>query len=272
MNILDSVLGFIKSEKFYGPIITFIIAWLIYTIIVKAIDKATIKGKTELEKKRRTTIILLFKNIIKYILVIFSILAVLNIYGVNTGSLVAGLGVIGAVIGLAFQDALKDIIGGINIILDNYYVVGDMVSIGDFTGTVSEFGLKSTKIQNAKGEVMTIANRNIDKIINLSQKRSVILLTIPTAYECDHKKVEKVLKSVLTKIKHDENVMEKDTEYLGIDAFDSSSINYLIRIKCVQGTQFAIKRLALKYIKEAYEANDIKIPYDQIEVHNGSDI
>lgn len=272
MELINKIIKFVESPKFYGPIIMIIVGIIIYTIIEKLIDKASIKGKNELERKKRVTIILLFKNIVKYIIVIIILLGILNIYGVNTTSILAGLGVIGAVIGLAFQDALKDIIGGINIILDNYFVVGDLVTFNDFTGTIIEFGLKSTKIQNAKGEVMIIANRNIDKIINLSQKKTSILLTIPTAYECDHKKVERILNEVLNKLKKEDNVFENDTEYLGIDAFASSSINYLIKIKCSQGTQFAIKRLALKLIKEAYEKNDLKIPYDQIEVHHGSNI
>ena len=201
-------------------------------------------------------------------IVILAILNILSIYGVNTGSILAGLGVIGAVIGLAFQDLLKDIIGGVNIILDNYYVVGDLITFNGFTGTVIEFGLKSTKIQNAKGEVLIIANRNVDSVVNLSQKKTVVLLTIPTAYECDHKKVEKVLNKVLSKLEKDSEVEE--TEYLGIDALESSAINYLIKFKCKQGSQFALKRLALKLVKEAYEENDLKIPYDQIEVHNGN--
>ncbi len=272
METFDKVLDVVKSVKFYGPALVIILSWIIYAIIAKMIDKANVRGKTELEKKRRKTVILLIKNIIKYVIIILAALNILSIYGVNTTSILAGLGVIGAVIGLAFQDLLKDIIGGVNIILDNYYVVGDLVTFNDFTGTVIEFGLKSTKIQSAKGEVLVIANRNVDKIINLSQKKCSIMLTIPTAYECDHKKVEKILNKVLTKLKKETEVSEDDTEYLGIDAFESSSISYLIKIKCSQGSQFKIKRLALKLIKEAYEENDIKIPYDQIEVHNGKDI
>lgn len=270
MDFLESVLDVVKSVKFYGPSLVIFLSWLIYTIIARGIDKANIRGKNELEKKRRKTVILLIKNIIKYIIIILASLNILSIYGVNTGSIVAGLGVIGAVIGLAFQDLLKDIIGGVNIILDNYYVVGDLITFDGFTGTVSEFGLKSTKIQNAKGEVLIIANRNVDKVVNLSQKKNVVLLTIPTAYECDHKKVEKVLKKVLDKLGKEDKVEE--TEYLGIDALESSAINYLIKFKCVQGSQFNLRRLALKLVKEAYEENDLKIPYDQIEVHNGENI
>ena len=206
METIDKIIDFIKSSKFYGPIIIILVSFIVYKLIENAIEEASIKGKNELERKKRVTIILLFKNIIKYIIVIIDVLAILNIYGVNTSSILAGLGVIGAVIGLAFQDALKDIIGGINIILDNYFVVGDLVTFDGFTGNILEFGLKSTKIQNAKGEVMILANRNIDKIINLSQKKSVLLLTVPTAYECDHKKVERVLTDVINKLKKEDNV------------------------------------------------------------------
>ena len=272
MGFFGKLFEIIKSVKFYGPIIVIAVSWIVYTIIANAIDKAHIKGKNELEKKRRKTVILLIKNVIKYVIIVLAFLNILSIYGVNTTSIVAGLGVVGAVIGLAFQDALKDIIGGVNIILDNYYVVGDLITYDGFTGTVIEFGLKSSKIQNARGEVLIIANRNVDKVVNLSQKKNYILLTIPTAYECDHKKVEKVLNKVLAKLKKEKDVLEDETEYLGIDAFDGSSINYLIRIKCMQGSQFSVKRLALKLIKEAYEENDLKIPYDQIEVHHGADI
>ena len=268
MNFIDNIIKFIKSPKFYGPVIIIVVSIIIYTLISKAIDKATTKGKDSIEKKKRTTIILLFKNIVKYIIIILAVIGILSIYSINTGSLVAGIGVAGAVIGLAFQDALKDIIGGTNVILDNYYVVGDLVNYNDFTGTVIEFGLKSTKIQNPKGEVLIISNRNMDKIINLSQKKSILLLTIPTAYECDHKKVERILKEVLKKLIKNDNVHEDGTEYLGIDSFDSSSIGYLIKIKCTQGKQFEIKREAFKLIKEAYEKNNIKIPYNQMEVHN----
>jgi len=272
MGILDKILIFVKSAKFFGPIIIIISSVIFFKIIVKIIDKASINGKDELEKKRRVTIIILLKNIIKYAIVMFAVLGILTIYGINTHSLVTGIGIAGVVIGLALQDALKDIIGGINIILDNYYVVGDLVTFNDFTGKVQALGLKTTKIVNFNGEVLIIANRNIDKIINLSQKKKILMLDIPTAYEEDHVKVEKVLNEVLEKIKKDKDVIADETVYLGINDFGTSSISYLIKIKCIQGSQYRVKREVYKLIKEAYEKNNIKIPFDQIEVHHGQDI
>lgn len=272
MEALDKIILFIKSVKFYGPIITIVGCIIVYHLIIGLLDKAVIVGKTEYDKKKRRTIIILFKNIVKYVTLILGLLIVLNIYGVNTNSIIAGLGVVGVVIGLALQDALKDIIGGINIIMDNYYVVGDLVTFNSFTGTVSEFGLKSTKIVSANGETLIIANRNIDRIVNLSQKKVTMYLQIPTAYECNEKDVEKVLVGALDKVKKLDDVVPSECKYLGIDQLADSSVNYLIQVKCSQGKQFAVKRAVLGIVKEAYDNNDIKIPYNQLEVHNGKDI
>lgn len=269
MEFGEKLIKFIESPRFYGPIIIIIVALLLYNIISSLIDKASIKGKNELEKKRRKTILLLFHNVMKYVIAVIALLMILNIYGINTTSILAGLGIVGVVIGLALQDALKDIIGGINIIMDNYYVVGDLITVNTFTGTVTEFGLKSTKIQNMNGEVLVMANRNIDRIVNLSQKKAVLTIKVPTAYECDHKIVKKVLTEIIDKVKKYDYVTPTECEYLGIDELDNSCVNYLIKIKCEQGKQFALKREILEMIKEAYEKNNLKIPYNQIEVHNG---
>ena len=173
---------------------------------------------------------------------------------------------------LGSQFALKDIISGINIIMDNYYVVGDYVKYGDFTGIITSFGLKSTKIKDFNGNVLNIANRYIDKIINISQERHVIYLRVPTAYEASEEKVKKVLLSVLEKLGKLADVDGKECNYLGIDDLGDSAVKYLITIKCKQGSEYRVRRAALTLIKEAYDKNNIKIPYNQIEVHNGSKI
>jgi len=71
-----------------------------------------------------------------------------------------------------------------------------------------------------------------------------------------------------------ENVIEKYTDivevdYLGIDSFCESCINYSIKIVCKRMTQWDMKRNILKEIKLTYDKNKIKIPYNQLEVHNG---
>lgn len=265
------ILDFLSTKQVYGTLIIIGTILIIYNLLNTIIDKIVIKGKDELEKKRRNTIVHLLKNIIKYILFILMAIFLLNLYGVNTTSLIAGLGVAGVVLGFALQEALKDIINGINIIFDNYFVVGDIVEYEGFTGTVIEFGLKATKIRKYTGEVLIIANRNIDKIINISKEKATIVINVPTAYEEKHDKVERILKNTLEKTK-ELNKEITDVEYLGINQFCDSYIEYSISITCLRETQWNIRRKILKEIKIAYDKNRIKIPYKQLEVHNGTKI
>ena len=199
------------------------------------------------------------------------IIFILNSYGVDTKSIIASLGVAGVILGFALQSTVEDFVSGIAIIMDNYFVVGDIVTYNDFTGEVIEMGLKSTKIRKANGEVFIIANRNINSIVNLSQHRAGIVIKTPTAYEEDVEKVEQVLNQVIEEAKTIPGVL-KDSKYLGIDSMDDSAINYAILIQCRQDNQWQIKRDVLKLIKIAYEKEKIKIPYPQIAVHNGKKI
>lgn len=269
--MLTSILKFLATKQVYGTLIIIIITFIINKLINILIDKINIKSKDELERKRRNTIVHLGKNISKYILITFMVLVLLNLYGIDTTSIIAGLGVAGVVLGFALQEALKDIVGGISIILDNFFVVGDVVQYEDFSGTVTEFGLKSTKITKYTGEVLTLSNRNIDKIINLSQERANVIIKVPTAYEEKINKVEKVLREVMDKVKELYSDID-EVDYLGVESFEDSCILYSVVFKCKRGTQWSMRRYVLKEIKEAYEKNKIKIPYNQLEVHNGDKI
>ncbi len=69
-----------------------------------------------------------------------------------------------------------------------------------------------------------------------------------------------------------DNLILEDSSYIGINELGASSVKYMLNIHCDQNKKYEIKREMLQRIKEAYEKNNIKIPYNQLEVHHGSDI
>ena len=267
---MEDFLKFIGTKEVYGPILTIFIAFVIYNIIKLSLSKAISKGKenTYVNKKRKTVIVLI-TNCIKIITIIIVILIILNIYNINTTSVIASLGVASAVLGLAFQDTLKDVIAGITIILENYFIVGDYIKYKDFVGEVKSFGFKSTKIRNYNNEVLTVSNRNITEIINLSQQKAAVTIDIPVAYEEDLEKVENVVNIILEKIGQDKDVLNDTCLYLGVNELDSSCVKYMIKFLCDHDKQWITRRMALRIIKQELDKAGIKIPYNQIEVHNG---
>lgn len=264
----NSIIKILCNSKFYIPAITIIVIIIIIKIMNKAIKKLLVQNATKIETKKRNTIINLTSNIVKYIVIILGALIILSEWGVNVTGIIAGLGIAGVVGGLALQDALKDIIMGCNIILDNFYVVGDFVSYGDFTGEVIEFGLKNTKIRNANNEVLVISNRNIDKVINYSQSKFIIPIIVNVSYEDKNEKVEKIMHMLEKNIKDTVDNVNEIT-YVGIKELADSSVKHQFIIKCNPTNQYQIKRDVNKIIKETLDDNNIKIPYNQLEVHNG---
>jgi len=264
---MENILHFLFQKKIIAPILIFI-----FTVCIAKMSKTIIsafftKGKDSFEKKRRTTIIELTNRIFKFFIYAISIMMILDIYGVDTKGILASLGIAGVVLGFALQDTVQDLMSGIYIILENYYVIGDIIKINDFQGEVIEVSLKTTKVKNASGETYIFTNRNVSSVINLSQNRAGVKIIIPTAYEEKTEKVEKALKQIVNVAKKLPYV-DSDSTYLGIDSFVDSAINYAIIIYCKSSDQWEIKRTVLKMIKEMYEKENIKIPYNQIEVHN----
>lgn len=268
MNKFDMFMDFILSPKCYVPIVVFLLDFIIIRILSKAIKKILINDPNKLEEKKRNTIVVLVSNILRYVLILFGICVVLATYGVNIKGILAGLGIAGAIAGLAFQDLLKDIISGCNIIMDNYFIIGDLVKINDFTGYVIEFGLKNTKVKDFDGNVLVISNREISHIINMSQKHASVPIMVGVSYDASEDEVKKSLGKAINEINNLDCVIKK-CEYLGIDELGDSAVTYVIRVHTKPDYKYEVKRASLAIIKNQFDKDGIKIPYPQVEVHNG---
>ena len=248
--------------RIYISVAIFLVALLIYILIKKALNGSLKRNKNISRKKK--TYIKLFNSILKYVLIIFVIAIILQINGVDVSSLLAGLGIVSVTVGLALQDALKDIIMGINIILDDYFAVGDVIEVNGVEGKVIELGLKSTKIMDVKtNSTYVIANRNISAVMNYSK---MLDINIPLPYEEPIEKVEKVLNDILTIASKIDKV--EDVSYQNIKEFGDSAIYYKIRVYCPRDLQLPIGRKINRIIKVELDKNGISIPYTQVDVHN----
>jgi len=266
--MLEFIKELITSKKFYLPIIYILIGIILYLVIsnaIKRISRIKIMKSTKAIDKRKETIITLINNIIKYLIAIVVILAILSVYGINTTSLIASLGIIGVVVGLAFQDIVKDFLAGIFIIFDNEYAVGDIVEINGFKGEVISLGLKTTKIKSYAGEVKILSNSSFTEVINYNLANDNLVITIPLSYDADIEKVEEILKNIAKDIKDIKNA--NSMTLLGIDSFEDSCIKYAINIECMPTTKAPIKRTILKMIKKEFDKNNIIIPYNKLDVH-----
>ena len=262
--MLDFLLDFITDKQVYMSLVTIALGIFSYLIlrgiIIKFFNKK--KAKTKLEK-RRLTYFRVISNILKYLILIIVIVIVLQINGFNVASLVTGLGIVSLVAGLALQDALKDIIMGFNLIVDEYFSVGDVVKIGDVEGVVIELGLKATKIKDIRyGNILVIANRNISNAITLSNYNDV---DVPLPYESSIKDIDKIMAKIVKEIENIDII--NNPRYLGLNKFDESAILYKIVFESKPEDRFQAKREVNRIIKTMLEKEGLSIPYPQLDIH-----
>lgn len=265
---MDEVKAFfdnIKQLHIVNSIIIILVSIVIYKGIVYFLSKSEKRNKLNLiDGKKRVTYLKLTRSLIRYIFIIITILILLQINGVDVSSVLAGVGILGVVFGLAIQDWLKDIIRGSSILTDSYFSVGDIVKYKEIEGKVLVIGLKTTKIQDLKtNNVISIANRNIEEVELVS---NLIYINIPMPYETTVNEAEKVIEDVISNINNNNNVEE--CKYKGVNELADSSIKYLIEVTCNPLYKLQVKRDALRSVLLGMKDNNIEVPYNQIDVHS----
>ena len=262
MDNIGNLINEVWQAQLIKSIIIIIMSIVLYksvTVIFKEKDSSKLFGS-----KKGKTYMKMMKSIIRYIFIIVTALIILQINGINVGSMLAGVGILGVVIGFAVQDALKDIIKGFDIISDSYYQVGDIIKYGDLEGKVLVIGLKTTKIEDIYTKnIISIANRNIDQVEIVSTMVNII---VPMPYEVKLESAEKAIEDILKLINEIKDI--EKSEYRGVDKLADSSINYHIKVYCNPALKPQIRRDVLRCVLLGLDKNNISVPYNQIDVHN----
>jgi len=183
----------------------FVIAYLLNNITSAIIEIWTMKKNGKKRSALAQTVLPIFSKIIKALIWAVSFLVFLSTFGVQIGPFLAGLGLAGIVLGLALQDTLKNIFGGISLAFDQAYMAGDKVRLGDGTlGVVHDISLRSTQIRTYDGDLVMVPNGKIanENIYTFAQPapKSRVNLKFGIEYGSDPQKAKKVVLEVIKKM------------------------------------------------------------------------
>lgn len=180
-------------------IVTYIFAKII-SIVLEYWRQARINANEN--KEFHEEVLPLMKSLTNIVLIIIATMVVLQMWGVQVGALLASVGIIGVILGFAFQDTMKNIFGGIALISDSSLKKHDVIRLetGEM-GEVVEMTLRSTKIKTFDNDFLLIPNGMLanSRFINYAQPTHTIRILIPisVAYGSDVMQVKEVLLNVL---------------------------------------------------------------------------
>lgn len=251
----------LKNNKFIYPVLTVLLSILIYIFIKNFLKKifGYENKKLHMDNRKVKSINLLFVNTLKVLIIAIDAIIILEIYGIKTTTLLTSLGALGIVVGLAFQDTLKDVFAGIFIIIQNQFIVGDFVEINGFKGEVIGIGLKITRIKAYTGEVAIISNRNIDKIINYNLSESRAMVDISIDYDEDVDRVIDILNKMSDRLDKNIKYTTDKIEVLGVQKFGDSYIVIRVSVLTKPMKNFIVERELNKLVLQELKNYNIKI-------------
>ena len=188
----------------------------------------------KLEVLLTKSLVIWISNALKYLLIFLGVAAVLDIWGIKIGPVIAGLGLFGVAVALGAQDLFKNLISGVMIILEKRFNIGDVINVQNYTeGTVEHIGFRSTLIRKFDSTPITIPNHIFAEvpIVNFSQRNyRRINWIIGLEYNTSLDQITKILNSIELYINENKDFIIDDNHklFVRLDKFNDSSIDILI--------------------------------------------
>ncbi|WP_318306431.1 mechanosensitive ion channel family protein [Amycolatopsis solani] len=199
----------------------------------------------ERRRQRAQTIGSVLKSMATFLIYGLAFILVLGELGLDLAPIIASAGIIGVAIGFGAQNLVKDFLSGIFMMVEDQYGVGDVVDIGEATGTVEAVGLRITTLRDLKGTVWYVRNGEVLRVGNSSQGFAVAVVDVPLGYTADVERATTVLAAAAARATESDalkdNVLEPP-EMLGVESVTPEGLQLRLTVKVRPGKQWAVQR------------------------------
>jgi moderate conductance mechanosensitive channel len=217
-------------------------------------------------EQRANTMGGLLKSITTGVIAVIVLFMVVAQLGYNIAPLIASAGIVGLALGFGAQSLVKDFLGGIFLILEDQYGVGDSVNLGTASGTIEAVGLRVTRLRDVNGTVWYVRNGEILAVGNMSQEWARTVLDVPVAFSADLGRVREVLQEVAHAVWEDPeyrpDILE-EPEVWGVERWDPDGVVMRLVVKTAPLQQWSVARELRERVKDRFDVEGIEIPLPQ---------
>jgi small conductance mechanosensitive channel len=245
-----------------GALVLLIVGWWIAARANRAVRRL-LDGQTRID----ATLSGVIASLARYSILIVVIVAVLGQLGIQTTSILAGLGAIGLAIGLALQGTLSNIAAGMMLLWLRPFRVGDYIDNGAVAGTVKEVGLFASELHSWDGIYQFVPNSELwnKRIINYSRLSTRLVdLAFGVSYEDDLAKGQEVLRKLAS---DDKRVASEPEPQTFVDELGDSAVVLRLRVWAANSDYWTLRRALTERGKAALEAAGLSIPFPQRDLH-----
>jgi len=223
-------------------------------------------------QKRVDTVETLAMSTIRFVVLVLVVILVLGV--LNLGPVIAGLGLVLAAIAFAGQDFVRDYLAGLVILLENQFYVGDVIGVGQVSGTVEDFSLRRTKLRDPNGTLHIVSNGEIRIASNQTRGYGGINLDMPIAYDADLDRAMALVGEVGAKMAADPEWKDRVLEApvaMRVDAFGEIGLSIKVLGKVQAGEQWAATGELRRRLLDAFADEGIGLPQRNVVVERDAD-
>jgi small conductance mechanosensitive channel len=205
----------------------------------------------------------LLKSIVTGVVLAIVITMVLAAVGIDVGPIIASAGIIGIALGFGAQSLVGDFLSGTFMIFEDQYGVGDVVDLGEASGTVEAVSLRVTRLRDVNGTVWYVRNGEIVRVGNMSQNWARTVLDVVVAYDEDLVKVRGVLQDVAHDLWEDDDfkgLIIEEPEVWGVESLTPDGVTVRVTLKTAPMEQWAVAREMRVRIKSRFDYEGIHVP------------
>jgi moderate conductance mechanosensitive channel len=221
----------------------------------------------ERRRQRAKTIGSVLRSMATFLIYGLAFILVLGELGIDLGPIIASAGIIGVAIGFGAQNLVRDFLSGIFMMIEDQYGVGDVVDIGEATGTVEAVGLRITTLRDLKGTVWYVRNGEVLRVGNSSQGFAVAVVDVPLGYSADVERASTVLMAAASTATESDllkdNILEPP-EMLGVESVTAEGLQLRLTVKVRPGKQWAVQRALRAQLLAALEESGCEPPLGRL--------
>lgn len=233
-------------------------------------DAATARKR---QAQRAQTVGSVLRSVVTIVIWTIAILMIISELGFNIAPVIASAGIAGVALSFGAQSLVKDYLAGISIVAEDQLGIGDVVDLGEASGTVESVGLRVTQVRDVEGTLWHVRNGEILRVGNKSQGWARTIVDVPVPYNSNIEEVTDLLLHAARRVKKETEIgrsIRGKPEVWGIEEMTGEYLTLRIAVRTAPLQQWDVARILRIYVKEALDHDGLRIPLMNQSVIHGT--
>ncbi|MCI5668910.1 MAG: mechanosensitive ion channel [Oscillospiraceae bacterium] len=258
-NMLQSILRSIPTIIL--AVVVLILGMIVCKLVLKVLGKGLDRTKLDL------TVNNFVKQCCKIVLYVLLLTIVLSVLGIPATSIVTVIGTAGVAIGLALQSSLSNVAGGIMLLINKPFKIGDYILVSGVSGVVKQITILYTRLDSDSNQAIFIPNGQVSGAVvtnNNTNGTRRVDMKFSISYSDDYQKAREVILQVLSR---NDRILTDPAPTVRMLEHAASSVNIAVRPWCKAADYWEVFFSVTEEVRAAFIESGISIPFDQLDVH-----